>query len=326
MMMTPTQFFSAHVKWFTEYGKDAPLPMSEAVTPAFLFWLGVTLAGLLLSSIFNEPLQRLGFIQSLHRVLDKLKPYDTVILRIGLGIGLALQLASSSFLAPELVSDAWWTRVLLVIAIAGLLHRKLLVVTGAALAVLYGYAFSVFGLFHGLDYLFYAGIIYYLFVAETAWKKTALPVLYLFTGLSLAWVGLEKMTLPQLAYDVVREFNVPTFGFSVEDFVLITAFIEIGLAWTFIVGILNRFISLVVTLVFITTTMLFGFKEIVGHTIVHTLLILFLINGEGTFKTPFQFHNSPALRYLFVLVNFCVLLFGLMALYIWMGHSAAAHG
>lgn len=314
-----------HVKWFTGDEHAVPMSMAEAVTPSFLFWLGVTLAGLLLTSIFNEPLQRIRFIDRIHSGLDRLKPYKLLILRIGLGIGLILQLATSSYLAPELEADSWWVKGLVLIAILGLLHARFVPVTGIALAVLYVYAVAENGLFHALDYMFYVGIIYFLLVSNTRHKATATPVLYLLTGLSLAWVGLEKITMPELSYSIVHEYGIPTFGFSVENFVLISAFIEMGLAWTFIVGILNRFVSIVVTLVFITTTTVFGFTEIVGHTIVHTLLLLFIIEGNGALKTPFQFHRKPALRYLFVLVNFCVLLFGFMAVYIWLGGEALAH-
>ncbi len=304
-----------HVKWFTEE-EDVPLVMQEVITPEFLFWLSVTLVGLLVSSIFNEPLQRIGFIRRIHLILDRLKPWLTMILRIGLGLSLMFQLFTSAYLAPELITDEVWVKVLLVIAILALFNKRTLGLTGVILLVLYGTAVYEHGWFHILDYVFYIGISYYLFVSETKWKATATPVLYLLTGFSLAWVGLEKMVLPQLAYHIVEQFHVPTFGFSVEAFVLISAFIELGLAWTFIVGILNRFISIIVTLVFITTTTVFGFTEIVGHTVIHTLLIMFLIEGEGTFKTPFQFHHRPLLRYTFVLVNFCVLLFGLMWIYI----------
>jgi uncharacterized membrane protein YphA (DoxX/SURF4 family) len=307
-----------HVKWFTDPDLQ-PIPFHEVLTTSFLFWFGVTLAGLLLSAIFNEPLQRISFIQQIHHFLDRGKPHVTYVLRIGLGIALILQLIESSYLAPEMAIEHTWVTVALVVALLGLISLRTLIISGLALAALYVQAISEYGWFHALDYIFYVGVIYYLLVSNLRWKETATPALYLFTGLSLAWVGIEKMLIPELSYRVVAEHAIPTFGFSVEDFVLIAAFIEVGLAWTFIVGILNRFVSIVVTMVFITTTFVFGYTEIVGHTIFHTVLIMFLIQGEGTFKTPFQFHNSPILRYSFVLVNFSVLLFGLMWIYIAIG-------
>jgi hypothetical protein len=304
-----------HVKWFTD-PDTVPLQFQEVITSSFLFWLAVTLAGLLLSAVFNEPLQRISIIQWIHRRLDRVKPYLTHILRIGLSISLILQIIDSTYLAPEMSVEQTWVNIVLIIALLGLIMRRTLFISGLAIIALYTQAIYEYGWFHALDYIYYVGIIYFLLVSQTKWKETATPALYLFTGLSLAWVGLEKMVFPNMSYSVITEHGIPTFGFSLEDFVLIAAFIEMGLAWTFIVGILNRFVSIVVTLVFITTTFVFGFTEIVGHTIIHTVLIMFLVQGEGTFKTPFQFHKSPTLRYSFVLVNFCILLFGLMWVYI----------
>lgn len=312
-MYTPTPL---HVKWFVDPHTISPIPFKEIIShPGFLFWLGITLFGLLVSALFNEKLQTVPWIGKLHGTLDRAKPYIPDILRYGLGIGLLLQLASSAYLAPELHGDRWWIKLLLVVSVAGLISRRTLAVSGLALAALYSTAIGEFGLFHSLDYAFYIGIIYYLLVANTRWRATATPVLYLFTGFSLAWVAFEKFAIPGLAAHIVQEFHIPTFGFSVDNFILISAFIEIGLAWSFIVGILNRFVSILVTLVFITTTTVFGFTEIIGHTIVHTLLIIFIIEGEGAFTTPFRFHRSPILRCLFVLVNFCILLFGFMWMY-----------
>lgn len=299
-----------HVKWFIGGVEAGQKAFGEIISqPNFLFWLMVTLVGLLLSAVFNERLQNISFIAGVHRLLDRGKPHITEILRVGLGIGILLQLVSATYLAPELHGGQWWIRLLLVIALGGLLTRRTLFVSGLALTALYIVAIIENGLFHTLDYAYYIGIIYFLLVSASRFKATATPVLYLFTGFSLAWVAFEKFTLPGLAINIMEKYQVPTFGFSLEDFVLISAFIEIGLAWSFIVGILNRFVSILVTLVFITTTTVFGFTEIIGHTIIHTLLVIFVIEGEGTFTTPFRFHKSPFLRTAFVLVNFCILLF-----------------
>ena len=56
-----------------------------------------------------------------------------------------------------------------------------------------------------------------------------------------------KLTIPELACSVMGDYGLPTFGFTIENFVLITAFIEIGLAWAFIVGIMSRFTALLVS-------------------------------------------------------------------------------
>lgn len=308
-----------HVKWFTEDQVWNPQPMAKVITPAFLLWLGVTVAALLVCVLFSQSLERIGLVRRVHQFLNGIKRYHLLILRVGVGLGLLMQLFTGTYLAPAFVSDHVWVYAVLILAIAGLFHRRLLVVSGIALGVLYGYALVTYGLFHGLDYFFYAGVIYYLLVSESRWKQSATPILYLCTGLSLAWLSMEKMTLAKLACSLMHEYGLPTLGFTVEDFVLISAFIEMGLAWAFIMGIMNRFTALLLTGVFLMTTTFFGFKEIVGHTIMHTILILFIIEGSGAAKTLYQFHRTAYMRCLFVAVNFCIVVFGLMGIYIWLG-------
>lgn len=314
-----------HVKWFANDELWYPQSMSKVITPTFLFWLAFTLVALLIASFFNERMEHIKLVRRFHFFLNKLKRFQLSILRIGLSLGLILQLFTGTFLAPPFVSDHAWVYVTLVVALLGLVHRRLLFISGIALTVLYSLIFIHYGIFHALDYAFYIGIIYYLFAANSKWQSTAPMILYLSTGLSLAWVAMEKLTLPQLATSLMHEYHLPTLGFAIEDFVLISAFIELGLAWAFIVGILNRFSAFLLSSIFLLTTTVFGFTEIVGHTVMHTILLMFIISGNDEFNTMFKFHRTMKLRCLFVIVNFCVLVFGLMAIYIWIGQSSIGH-
>lgn len=308
-----------HVKWFTHQQLWYPESMSKVITPVFLFWLVFTLAALLIAAICNEKLEKYRIVHQFHFLLNKLRRFQLTILRVGLGLGLLLQLCTGTYISPTFVSNNIWVYLFLIVAMVGLLHRKLLLGSGLAITVLYITAIVNYGMFHVMDYVFYVGIIYYLCFVNTRWSPSINMVLYFFTGLSLAWIAMEKLTLPELANSLMIEYHLPTLGFSIEHFVLISAFIELGLAWAFIVGLLNRFSAFLLTSIFILTTTVFGFKEIVGHTIVHTILILFIINGNDGFKTLFKFHRTMTMRCLFVVINFCVLLFGLMAIYIWLG-------
>lgn len=309
-----------HVKWFTKDSHGIPQPMAEVITSSFLFWLGFTVIVLLLSAYFHDTLERISIFRKINNWLNRYKPQTELILRIGLGLGLILQLFTGNYLSPEFTPESDLIYLLLITAIIGLFHRKLLLISSVSLFLLFTHATIKYGIFHTIDYLFYPGIIYYLAVCTTRFKATAAPVLYVCTGISLVWLALEKLTIAQLATSLVYDYHIPTMGFTADTFILISAFIELGLAWAFIVGIMNRFTAVMLTGVFLMTTMIFGFKEIVGHTIVHTLLLMFLIEGSGEYKTPFQFHRSPILRSLFVSVNFCLFVFASMALYIWMGH------
>ncbi|MCZ8518289.1 MULTISPECIES: hypothetical protein [Paenibacillus] len=308
-----------HVKWFTEVHDLHPQPISEVITSTFLFWLGITLLVLLFISIFNEQLEQVSMVHRVHRILNALRGYQLTIFRLGLGIGLLLQLSTGAYLVPTFESDTGWVYALLGTAIAGLLHRRLLPVSGAALSILCLHALSRYGLFYSLDYMYYAGVIYYLFAANSSWKHTAVPVLYSCTGMSLAWLSMEKMTMASLACSLMHEYGLPTIGFTVEDFVLISAFVELGLAWAFIVGLMNRFTALIVSGIFLSTSTVFGFTEVVGHTVMHTIFLIFLIEGREKSSTLYLFHQTPGMRSMFVIVNFCILLFSLMAIYVWMG-------
>lgn len=310
-----------HVKWFSDNLDRVPLPFSRIITLTFLFWLAFTVLVLWFTSVIHTPLGRQKNVVLIHRWLDRIKPHTEMIMRTGLALGLSMQLLSGSYLAPEFSINSMWVILGLVGAVVFLFNKRTLPVSGAILFLLYVQAALTYGLFHAIDYLLYLGIVYYLFVSGTPLKRTAVAVMYICTGISLAWLAMEKLTIPELACTVMGEYGLPTFGFTLENFVLISAFIEIGLAWAFIVGIMNRFTALLVSGVFIMTSLVFGHIEIIGHTIIHTVLILFLIEGVGNLRTPLQFHRSPLLRGLFVSVNFCLFMFGLMSLYIWMGKT-----
>ncbi|MWV47207.1 hypothetical protein GRF59_26795 [Paenibacillus sp. HJL G12] len=317
--LPPWSNLFTHVKWFAHQHLWYPESMSKVITPVFLFWLAFTLVALLIAAICNEKLEKYRFINQFHFFLNKLKRFQLTIFRIGVGLGFLLQLCTGTYLSPSFVSNHIWVYLFLIAAMVGLLHRKLLLGSGLALTALYITAIVNYGIFQVLDYVFYVGIIYYLCFVNTRWSPSINMVLYFFTGLSLAWIAMEKLTIPELAYSLVHDYHLPTMGFSVDQFVLISAFIELGLAWAFIVGLLNRFSAFLLTSIFILTTAVFGFTEIVGHTIVHTILILFIINGNDGFKTFFKFHRTLTMRCLFVVINFCVMLFGLLTVYISLG-------
>ncbi|MCP3763760.1 hypothetical protein NLX67_15400 [Domibacillus sp. A3M-37] len=76
-----------------------------------------------------------------------------------------------------------------------------------------------------------------------------------------------------MTLDIVSAHHVPTFGFDPAVFIVIAAFIEFIVGYLLVVGILNWVVGVVVTVIFIMTTMLFGFKEIIGHFMIHFILV-----------------------------------------------------
>lgn len=77
------------------------------------------------------------------------------------------------------------------------------------------------------------------------------------------------------------------FGLPHEFFLQAAAFVEIGLGFMLLFGALGRTLATVITLVFITTALIFGKIEVIGHTSLHAMLIVFILQGTGKFyKTP----------------------------------------
>src|SRR5690606_20428846 len=132
---------------------------------------------LFLAAILSEPLERIRIVRGTHQFLNNLKRFQLLILRVGVGIGLILQLITGTYLAPSFPADHWSIYALLLIAMIGLLNRKLLIVSGTSLTILYMTAILSYGIFHLLDYMFYIGIIYYLFAVNSAkLQRTVAPM------------------------------------------------------------------------------------------------------------------------------------------------------
>ena len=98
-------------------------------------------------------------------------------------------------------------------------------------------------------------------------------------------------------------------GLDIRFFLMAAAFVEFSLGYLLIINLLQRPLALVITLVFFTTTMIFGKQEVIGHTPLHAALIVFLLEGPGaTFAPPIALHRRMGLRTAFAAVNFLLLL------------------
>src|SRR3712207_6487203 len=114
-------------------------------------------------------------------------------------------------------------------------------------------------------------------------------------------------------------------GLDLRFFLLAAAFIEFSLGYLLIINLLQRPMALVITLTFFATTLVFGKTEVIGHTLIHASLIVFLLEGPGrVFRPPIALHGRLGLRTAFAAVNFVLLLALLLPLYS-LG-AAAMHG
>ena len=183
------------------------------------------------------------------------------------------------------------------------------------LLFLFIYQLAHSGLFHMLDYGFYLAIIGVLLIGKTRLENWGFPFLYLGTGLSLCWVAVEKWVYPAMTIDIIQQHGVPTFGFAQATFVVLAAFIEFVVGYLLIVGILNRLLAFVLTLIFISTTLLFGLTEIIGHFMIHVVLIIFIIEGVSFYDPPIRMHRSKISQMVFVFLNFVFTMATFLLLY-----------
>ena len=106
-----------------------------------------------------------------------------------------------------------------------------------------------------------------------------------------------------------RRASAAGFGVPLEFFLLGTAFVEFSLGYLLILGVLGRPLALTITIVFLLTTLVLGKTEVIGHTLLHGALIVFVIRGTGeVYRPPIAFNRRLPLRVAFGAINFALLL------------------
>jgi hypothetical protein len=316
--LTTTAF--GHVKWFADFSfNDRPLSLSEAVGPLFYFLTALSVVVIGAMVFLDEKIKEWALYQSIDAWLQERKGNSLLIMRIVTGATLLLSWQGDAVLVPELeVTASWvgWAQFLLAFM---LLFDRLVKYSGAGLILLYIFAIFQYGAFHMLDHLLFAGAGYFLMVSQSEnaiIRETRLPALYATVGFSLCWLAIEKIIYPQWALYILEQNPELTLGLDVDFFLMSAAFVEFALGYLLIICLLQRPLALVITLVFFSTTLIFGKVEIIGHTLAHGALIVFLLEGPGRlYKAPIKFHDKLSLRTAFGAVNFAVLLAVLLFAY-----------
>jgi hypothetical protein len=303
----------AHVKWFSRFSfGDRPRTAAEAVTPVFIALALLSMVTIAAMVLLDRRLADLPAYRRVNEWLVARGDRALGVMRVGAGAALLLSWQADAMLAPELrITESWlgWYQFALAFL---LLFGRTVPVAGAGLMVLYAIGVFRFGPFHMLDYVVYAGIGYYLAVSGAGDRRirgSGLPALYAAVGFSLCWVALEKMVYPQWGLYVLQQNPRLALGLDTRFFLLAAAFVEFSLGYLLIINLLQRPLALVITLVFFTTTLVFGKVEVIGHTPIHAALIVFLLEGPGrVFKPPVELHRGMGLRTAFAAVNFALLL------------------
>lgn len=230
-------------------------------------------------------------------------------MRIATGATLLLAWQADALLVPELHIDAAWVGWYQFALALLLIFPRTTPLAGIGLGLLYVYGLQ-FGVFYMLDYLHVVGVAAYLALSEVQSvriRALRLPLLYATVGFSLFWLGLEKLVYPEWGLYLLEQNPQLALGLPPLFFLTGAAFVELGLGYLLIIGLFERPLALIITLVFFTTTLVFGKVEVIGHTMVHAALIVFLLHGPGTvYRAPITFHRQVPWRMAFAAVNFAL--------------------
>lgn len=314
ILALPAATVQAHVKWFTDFSfADPPTSLADAVTPLFIGLTLFTMAALGVAVVIDWRLRDTRAWRAIVAWFEARRDYALLALRIGLGITLILAWQADTLLAPDLsVADQpiiGWLEFGLALL---LIFPRTVPLAGVGTLLLYAVGVAQFGAFYMLDYFIFVGVGVYLIVAQlpnARLRGLRIPALYFSVGFSLMWLAIEKLIYPQWGLAILAENPILTLGFDPAFFLVGAAFVELALGYLFIIGLLERPLALVVTLVFFGTTMVFGKTEIIGHTIIHAALIAFLLEGTArTYPAPIDIHKKLNWRIAFASVNFVLLL------------------
>ncbi|QQK74501.1 DoxX family membrane protein [Salicibibacter cibarius] len=306
---------SAHVKWFST---ETPIkaPLEEIVSPLFITLTLIISVTLGVLPKLSTKLQHFNLVKTADKRLTSLRPYSPILLRLGVAFALMIQLLSGSILAPEIPvrQMTMWIAILTISLL--LMPNKMATQLGAiGLFMLFVFEIQFFGFFHMLEYSYYLAIVLALLIQKTRYHHFGIPILYLGTGFSLCWAALEKLVFPELSINIIESFNIPTFGIEPSILVVLGAFIEFVLGYLLLIGIFNRLLALSITLLFFMTTTVFGITEIIGHSIIHIILIIFIIEGKGFYPTPIEIHRGLRHQTVFIVFNFLLINLALLLLY-----------
>jgi hypothetical protein len=318
----------AHVKWFADFNwATPPESIAEITTTTFWAMLAVSVVTLLVLVVLDQKVDAAPWARRLSAWFEARSDHSLLVMRVAAFATLLVAWQQGTLFAPELVVNNLWIERLQFTIIVFLCSERTTPLAGLGIAALWGMGVDRFGFFHLLDYVNVLGVAYFLAarpLASPLVRATALPALYVTVGFSLMWLGCEKLVYPEWVGYLLEQNPVLTLGLDKDFFRVASAFIELGLGYMLVIGLFGRSLSITVTLTFFLTTMIFGKLEIIGHTLIHAALIVFLFEGPGrAFRPPAYFHRTVPMRMAFAAVNFVILVFAALGAYTWAAERAA---
>lgn len=315
------QIASAHEKWFVDASKYPlrwdllfSLPVAIALGTALLALLAlISLRKLVGNPLFPDP-----------PWLRPVNPSVQAVLGIQTAISLVYMTANGWLLAPTLTLPmslvgygllalqlfisftfvtGWLTRIGGVLLIALVLLSPLLFPISQALEQLLFIGIGIYFLIEGRGlFLPHAGLPYKASLYWSRFSSRALPILRIFTGLSILWLAFsEKLLNPDLAVAFLKEwkdFNfMQSFGlswFSNDLFIYSAAAVEATVGVLLIAGVLPRVVILLMWVPFNAAIPLLPPQELLGHLPI--LAVMYAVFLGAVYTHSPSSHPLPAPR------------------------------
>lgn len=295
----------AHVKWFApeSYPPVEPYNITDWPVIAWIL-IGLVIIGIGVALDKRGPMVRGKLGNTLHYC----EPMALTLFSIFSGLALFFYATQGFIFAPNLFPEGPLTTVMLFMQAAiglALVLGVFVRTNGIILLALYVLAVVEFGAIEMIDALEVVGIgLFLLVVGRPRWRLTkwswidehtkqcqsyAIPILRVFTGFNLIALGLsEKILNPALGMAFLSEYDwnfMQMLGFEWYTdywFIFSAGAVELLLGVVFVLGIVTRLNTIVLSLFFIATLILMGPMEVVGHTMHFAIVGMLIIFGAGS--------------------------------------------
>lgn len=293
----------AHVKWFAEPQQEVPaykLTDSHVVI--------AIIASLLIIALGVYLEKRLKVPQKLNKYIEKWAPGALSIASIGFGLSFIIFSINGFVFAPNLPAIGQMGQVMLLIqALAGLMiffgfYER---IGGFLILVLFILGINQYGSIEMLDTLEMVGFaLYAMIIGRPKWKirdtqifkhfthhlhEYGLPILRVGTGLNLIVLGFtEKILAPSLTDNFLANYHwnfMPGLGFEHFTnywFAFSAGIVEVLFGLFFIFGFITRTTTIVLAIFLVTTLILLGPLELIGHLPHFSIAIVLLVLGSGS--------------------------------------------
>lgn len=295
-------FALAHVKWFAESTEVVrPYQFTDIPVMLSILFIAVTL----FVGVFLE--KKLPVLKWYNKLIQQTAPAILSLASIGFGLSFLIFSYNGFIFAPNLQVETFGSILLIIQALAGLMillgiYERL---GGFLLVVLYALAVKEFGFMEMMDTLEMIGFAFYaMIIGRPKWKiveseyiskimhhfhQYGVSILRIGIGLNLIILGFsEKILKPSLTRDFLSTYdwnfmhNLGFTWFTDYWFAYAGGVTEILFGLFFLFGLATRLSVAALAVFLVTSLVLLGPVELMGHLPHFSIALVLLVFGAGS--------------------------------------------